>query len=147
MSKKEIKQNVTFNEGECPLCGGELEYIGPRENDDSGFTVPWHCTQCGACGNEGYTGTFDAHYNVQDNDGCSIEFEAVPPEPMGDDDLLCEAGDILDNAAHSLIVALSAIPVEWDMSLIAKVKDAVEGVLKANNVPVCIPWEDEDEHI
>lgn len=147
MSKKQIKTNVKFNEGICPLCGGELEYIGPREIDDSGSTIPWHCTKCGAYGNEGYTDVFDAHYNVEDQDGNEVEFEPLPMEPMRDDGLLCEAGDVIDNAVQDLLNAISAVPVEWDMSVVAQVKDAVEGVLKARNIPVCIPWENEEEHI
>lgn len=147
MAKKKIKTNVKFNEGKCPLCGGELEYIGPREIDDSGSTVPWHCTKCGACGDEGYTEKFDAHYKVQDEKGYAVEFEPLRLEPMCDDDLLCEAGDVVDNAVQDLLNALSAVPVEWDMSLIAQMKDAAEAVMKSHGIPVCIPWEDEDQHI
>ena len=147
MNKVKIKTNGKFEEGKCPLCGGKLEYVDARELDDSGSSIPWECSQCGASGHEGYSDVFDSHYSVQTAEGCEIEFEPMTVEPMSDDDLLCEAGDILDNAAHDLIVALSAAPVEWDMSLIAKVKDAVENVLKANNIPVCVPWENEDGHI
>ena len=147
MSKKKIKTISKLLDGKCPLCGSELEYVGPREIDDNGSTVPWLCINCGATGNEGYTEVFDAHYKVHDRDGNEVTLESLPLEPVRDDDLLCEAGDTLDNAAHSLIVALSAVPVEWDMSLIAQVKDAVAGILKGRNIPVCIPWENEDEHI
>lgn len=147
MSKKKIKTISKLLDGKCPLCGSELEYVGPREIDDNGSTVPWLCINCGATGNEGYTEVFDAHYKVHDRDGNEVTLESLPLEPVRDDDLLCEAGDTLDNAADSLIVALSAAPVGWDMSLIAQVKDAVAGILKGRNIPVCIPWENEDGHI
>lgn len=147
MSIIKIKTNSEFQEGRCPLCGSELDYVGSREIDDSGSTIPWQCTKCGACGDEGYSDVFNSHYSVQNADGNGVEFEPFPVEPASDDGLLCEAGDILDNAAHSLITALSAVPVEWDMSLIASVKAAVERILVTKNIPVCIPWENEDQHI
>lgn len=70
-----------------------------------------------------------------------------PTEPVSDDNLLCEAADAIDNAAHALLTVLSAVPMEWNTSLIAKVVDAAEAILKAANIPACRPWEDEDQHI
>lgn len=147
MNKVKIKTNGKFEEGKCPLCGGELEYVDARELDDSGSSIPWECTQCGARGSEGYSDVFDSHYSVQNAEGCEIEFEPIAVEPLSDDDLLCEAGDTIDNAVQDLLNALSVTPVEWDMSLIAQVKNAAESILKARNIPVCIPWENEDGHI
>ena len=147
MSKKQIKTNVKFNEGICPLCGGELEYIGPREFDDSGSTVPWHCAKCGACGNEGYTDVFASHYRVQDADGSDMVFVPLPVKPLSDDNLLCEAGDVIDNAAFDLLSALSSEKLEWDMQIIGEVVNAVEGILKQFNIPCCRPWQNENEHI
>lgn len=75
----EKKKLITkCQEGICPLCGGEIEYNGAKDPDDSGFTIPWQCTRCNAEGKEGYTETFDdMHYEVYDEDG--NEYEIVNP--------------------------------------------------------------------
>jgi len=75
------KISVVCQEGICPLCGGEIEYDGAKEVDDSGFTIPWTCSKCNATGKEGYTESFDGmHYNVQDEEGNDYDIES-PSSP------------------------------------------------------------------
>lgn len=57
------------------------------------------------------------------------------------DDLLCDAGDKIDNASHAALCALAAVPVEWDMSKIAEVNDAIISILQKHGIPTCHPWE------
>ena len=65
-------------EGICPICGGELEYTGVREDDDDGCTYPWACVKCGATGKEGYSLQFDGnHYGVEDKNGNEVKI--LPP--------------------------------------------------------------------
>ncbi len=56
-------------EGVCPVCRAELEYVGPHEILDDGSVIPWKCPSCGATGKEGYTCVFDRHYDVCTADG------------------------------------------------------------------------------
>lgn len=37
--------------------------------------------------------------------------------------------------------------LEWDISLIAEVADAIESELKLQNIPVCRPWQYDQEYI
>lgn len=55
-------------EGICPLCHGELEYLGDQEIADGGTLVSWECPNCGATGMEGSDIVFEHHYNVCDAD-------------------------------------------------------------------------------
>ena len=63
------------------------------------------------------------------------------------EDLLCEAGDIIDNAAFDLLNALSPERIDWDMSVIAEITDAVEGIMERRGLKTCRPWLDADEVI
>ena len=49
--------------GECPKCGGSLEYPGNRadEHEDDMIGYPWTCEACGATGIEWHTMTFVEH--------------------------------------------------------------------------------------
>lgn len=76
--------------------------------------------------------------------------EAMPiidTTPRSDDDLLCEAGDEIDNAVFDAIQALSPEKLEWDMRYIGNVTEAIESAMESFNVPTCHPWQDDDEHI
>ena len=67
----------------------------------------------------------------------------------GDPDLLCSAGDEIDNAVFKAILSLSPSKnrIEWDMSIIGAATDAIESVMEQHGLKVCRPWEDEDETI
>ena len=56
-------------EGICPLCHGELEYLGDQEIVGDGTLVSWECPACGATGKEGSDIVFEHHYNVCDENG------------------------------------------------------------------------------
>lgn len=66
-----------------------------------------------------------------------------------DDNLLCEAGDIIDNAVFEAIqsIAHKKEQLEWDMSLIGEVSDFIETLLAERGINTCHPWQDEDECI
>lgn len=66
-----------------------------------------------------------------------------------DPDLLCSAGDEIDNAVFKAIFSLcpSKSSLEWDMSLIGAATDALESVMEQYGLAVCHPWQDEDETI
>lgn len=67
-------QRVSHHEdGICPLCGKEIDYIGAYEHDDDGATLDWQCPSCGASGKAGYTFVFDKHYCIQDGNGNMVE--------------------------------------------------------------------------
>lgn len=67
--------------------------------------------------------------------------------PRPDDDLLCEAGDQIDNAVFNAIQALSDKKLEWDMRYIGNVTMAIESAMESFRVPSCHPWQDDDENI
>ena len=60
-------------EGICPLCQGQLEYLGDQEIVDDGTLVSWVCLNCGATGEEGSDIVFDHHYSVCDADGKPVK--------------------------------------------------------------------------
>ena len=114
-------------------------------------------------------------------------------QPMRDDDLLCERGDLIDNAAYDAICSVSLseedasdaiknalealcldgteigdlerqtieamIPImtkhgatmgetpEWNMEIIGSVIELFESILVQNGLPLCHPWQDEEECI
>ena len=37
--------------------------------------------------------------------------------------------------------------LDWDITIIGDVTDAIESELKLQNIPVCRPWQDDQEHI
>lgn len=65
-----------YNDGICPCCGAEIEYVGSYDHDDDGATLDFECPKCGATGKVGYTFVFDGYYNVQDCNGNSVELDA-----------------------------------------------------------------------
>lgn len=67
--------------------------------------------------------------------------------PRPDDDLLCEAGDQIDNAVFNAIQALSDKKLDWDMYYIGNVTTAIESAMESFGVPSCHPWQDDDENI
>lgn len=69
-TKKKYKTN---NQGDCPLCGSELEYYDTDYDGDS-VSYKWNCTnkKCDAVGKEYFTIKFDSHGQVQDKDGNDI---------------------------------------------------------------------------
>lgn len=157
--KKTIE--AVCREGICPNCNARIHYDG-FELVDNGGLYDWYCTECGMTGKEGYNMIFDGqHYTVKDKDGNEVEIKApsspaenegaaVPvPDPCGhpDDDLLCEAGDIIENAVYQAIQSLCPVKLEWDMALIGPTADAIEAVLKKHGKPTCRPWEDENQNI
>ena len=60
-------------DGICPLCGKEIDYVGAYEHDDDGATLDWQCPSCGASGKAGYTFALDQHYCIQDGEGNEVE--------------------------------------------------------------------------
>ncbi len=66
-----------------------------------------------------------------------------------DPDLLCSAGDEIDNAVFAAILSISPPEnrPEWSMSIIGEATDAIESVMKRHGLKVCCPWQDEDENI
>lgn len=71
----------------------------------------------------------------------------VQMTPRHDDDLLCEAGDLIDNAVFNAIQALSDKKIEWDMRYIGSVAEAIESAMESFGVPSCHPWQDDEENI
>lgn len=135
-------------EGICPVCGGELEYTGVREDDDDGCTYPWSCTKCGAAGKEGYSLRFDGnHYDVQDCDGNEVKI--LPPQetPVADDDLLCDAGDKISSAVFAAIQALCPNKLERNAKLIEDMTGIMQIVMEVREIPVCRPRKDEEGRI
>lgn len=67
----------------------------------------------------------------------------------GDSDLLCTAGDAIDNAVFAAILSLCTPESrpEWDMSLIGVATDAVTDVMEKHGLKVCHPFEDCNEVI
>lgn len=75
-SPKFVKEDImskNHEDGICPCCGAEIEYVGAYDHDDDGATLDWTCPKCGASGKAGYTFVFDQHYCVQDGDGNPVE--------------------------------------------------------------------------
>lgn len=145
--KKEV--HTICKEGVCPLCNSPVEY-GSRKEFDDDYVVNWSCPNCNASGQEGYSAAFDGrHYNVRDGEGNEVEILPPNHKPAGisDEDLLCEAGDKIDNASFDALCALSAVPLEWDMEKIALVNEAIEDILSRFNIPTCHPWENGENTI
>ncbi len=59
--------------------------------------------------------------------------------PNEDDELLCEAGDQIDNAVFDAINALSPQKLEWDMCFIGHVTIALEKAMESFEIPACHP--------
>lgn len=70
-TKGEVMRN--HEDGICPLCGKEIDYVGAYEHDDDGATLDWQCPSCGASGKAGYTFVFDKHYCIRDGSGNMVE--------------------------------------------------------------------------
>lgn len=71
------------------------------------------------------------------------------------DDLLCEKGDVIDNAAYALAAALVGVDdptgpdaeqtIPWDMAYIGEIVDAAEEILKRHGYETCHPFNTGDE--
>lgn len=61
------------------------------------------------------------------------------------DTLLCEHNGMIDNAVWEAITSMAAGELEWDMEIIGRVEEFIEKILDLKGIPVCHPWEDEDE--
>ena len=54
----------TNEKGVCPVCDKtKLEYEAPTFNDDK-LSFVWICQDCGCSGQEGYSVTFQTHYDL-----------------------------------------------------------------------------------
>ena len=60
-------------EGICPICGGEIDYCGEHELNDTGYSIGWVCPDCGATGHEENGELFAYHSRVCDKDGKEVE--------------------------------------------------------------------------
>lgn len=72
---------------------------------------------------------------------------AVYHQPMQDDNLLCEAGDKIDNAVFAAISAVAHKYIDWDMNIIGEVTDFIESALSSRGIEICHPWQDWDGNI
>lgn len=136
-------------EGRCPLCGGELNYLG-RDDGDEGGTYPWVCSRCGANGEEGFDRVFDGnHYCVHDAEGNAVKLIDPPIqiEMLKGKELLCTANNAIYNSAFQALNFLTNDELEWDVNIIAEATDALEAILEKRGFSVCHPWEDEEENI
>lgn len=70
---REGKLLRNHEDGICPLCGKEIDYVGAYEHDDDGATLDWQCPFCGASGKAGYNFVFDQHYCIWDGNGNAVE--------------------------------------------------------------------------
>lgn len=74
---------------------------------------------------------------------------SISKKMVKDDDLLCEAGDRIDNAVFEAIMSIAhhVKKLDWDMSLIGPVSDFIERLLTERGISTCHPWQDENECI
>lgn len=56
------------------------------------------------------------------------------------DEHLCQQGDLLDNAVHQMMEAISETKVEWDIADIRDVLNYAIGVLMKKHIQVCNPY-------
>lgn len=75
--------------------------------------------------------------------------ESISKKVVKDNDLLCEAGDRIDNAVFEAIKSMAhdGEKLEWDMSLTGEIKECIESLLKERGIDACYPWQDENECI
>lgn len=59
-------------DGICPVCGKEINFVGSYDYDDYGATLDFECPYCGADGKAGYNFVFDNYYNVRDKNGNDV---------------------------------------------------------------------------
>ncbi len=64
---------LKHEDGICPLCGKEIEYVSSYDHDDDGATLDWECPSCGATGKAGFNLVFDQYYCVKDREGNDAE--------------------------------------------------------------------------
>lgn len=81
---KRVKIITHCEEGICPVCGGELNYVDISPD----LSLLWHCANCHAKGSEGVdhdtdgTAIFDGmHYDVCLSNGTPVEIEMPAGEP------------------------------------------------------------------
>lgn len=62
--------------------------------------------------------------------------------------LLCERGDIIDNAVYNMLLEVTGKPesdLPWDMAVIGPVADVVESTLASHGIHICRPYYADDE--
>ncbi len=63
---------LKHEDGICPLCGKEIEYVSSYDHYDDGATLDWECPSCGATGKARFNLVFDQHYCIKDRDGNDV---------------------------------------------------------------------------
>jgi hypothetical protein len=112
----------------CNCCGADWP---AEENEDAVV-----CPECGA------------EYDPDDESIIEKYNASGGRAPShSDDDLLCEAGDRIDNAVHAALSSLCVNELDWDLSLIGPATEALEALLVARGIPTCHPWENENGNI
>ena len=64
--------------------------------------------------------------------------------------LLCERGDIIDNAIYNMILEITGktdIGLPWDMSIISPIADAAQSTLASHGIHICRPYYEGDDEI
>lgn len=61
------------------------------------------------------------------------------------DKLLCERNDAIDNAVFAAVSEMAVGEIDWDMEIIGAVEAYIEKLLGDRGIPVCHPWEDDNE--
>lgn len=68
-------------------------------------------------------------------------------ENLKNDELLCGVNDAIDNTVYDALQIMAYQHIDWNMEMIGEVTMCIERVLTEHNIPVCHPWEDENENI
>lgn len=64
------------------------------------------------------------------------------------ENLLCERGDIIDNAVYKMLLEITGKPeseLPWDMAMIGPIADAAQSTLASHGVHICRPYYADDE--
>ena len=68
-------------------------------------------------------------------------------EPHQNDEFLCSQNDLIDNSVFDAIQSVAYNKIDWNMELIGEVTMCIEKVLTEHKIPICHPWQDDDENI
>ena len=68
-------------------------------------------------------------------------------EPHQNDEFLCGQNDLIDNSVFDAIQSVAYNKIDWNMEMIGEVTMCIERVLTEHKIPICHPWEDDDENI
>lgn len=66
-------------------------------------------------------------------------------EELAFDNVLCERGDLIENAAHRFLCEITEKELEWNIGLIRQVADAAIEAMEDNRIHICDPGCFEDE--